>query len=135
MRLRALLSTHTTGLSRPPGHASVARRRRLGVSVPGINAWTRFKIDVNRAAARRIDAGRAMAEIVPEGSKAGPGGRKKAVRRADGYLTLKDLIGERARQRTNDWMRQTNLSEARLDDVFGDADRREVLVAEKTITR
>jgi hypothetical protein len=50
-------------------HAEAIRLavKQLGIATPGINAWTRFKIDVNRAAARRIDVARALGEIAERG--------------------------------------------------------------------
>jgi hypothetical protein len=110
-------------------HAEAIRlaAKQLGIATPGINAWTRFKIDVNRTAARRIDAGQLAGEI------AVPGDNQWSL--AGATTTLTALIGKNARRRAYDWARQAMVPEARLDEVFAAADQRLILVTEKEITR
>jgi hypothetical protein len=82
--------------------------RALKLSVEGINAWTRFKVDAQRKGHARI------AELREAGELAADGGDRKSVS-APRTLILKDLIGKRARQRASAWARLAILSETEID--------------------
>jgi hypothetical protein len=86
------------------------------VSTPGVNAWTRFVVDVERKGWARIEAMQKAGEL-PKGS-----GRpsKKSWRPT---LTLEDLV---AKQRASEWSILAKLTEFQLDEmerIANDEDR------------
>jgi hypothetical protein len=74
--------------------------RTLELSIYGINAWTRFKIDI------RIEGHRRIVEMREAGELAEHGENRKS---SSAMCSLKDLIGSRAQQRAHQWERQAGL--------------------------
>jgi hypothetical protein len=83
-----------------------AAAKALHISAEGINAWTRFVVDAERKAWKRIEEMRKAGEL-----KAKSGGlRDKSV------MVLADLIENRATKRASEWSALAKLTEFQLNE-------------------
>jgi hypothetical protein len=96
-------------------------------SVPGINAWTRFKLDAERKGDRKIAQLRKAGKLAEKG-------RPKNLRSA-GVLLLPDLLGKRAYQRSSDWNKLGLLEERELDRLEKEANEAGKLLAERALIK
>jgi hypothetical protein len=103
--------------------------RACGLSVEGVNDWTRFKIDAQCEGATKIEelraAGLLATATTGRPQKASPGGR----------LILADLIGTRAWQRASEWAKQRALSIAEKNEIWQKANLAQRLISEKEVTK
>jgi hypothetical protein len=84
-----------------------AAARSLHISAPGVNAWTRFVIDVERKGWTRIEAMREAGELAKRGRP----------EKGQDFGRLQDLIERRPRQTASEWSLLSKLTEFQLDEL------------------
>jgi hypothetical protein len=106
---------------------AAARAKRI--STPGINAWTRFVVDAERQAWKRIEAMRKAGELAPGGK----GGDRKSNKIPE--LALDSLIERRPTARAAEWSLLSKLTEFQLDELERIANEEDRILARSELMK
>jgi hypothetical protein len=96
------------------------------ISAPGVNAWTRFVVDAERAAWGRVEAMRAAGELAKQGHH-----KNKNANLA----FLGDLIDHRPNERAAEWSLLSRLTDAQLDAIEDAANAEDRLLTRTELVR